>query len=63
VSAETQVVAKVTYQSLFRLFPKLSGMSGTAFTEAKELLEVYGLKVSDAVHLGECIRTRICAYT
>lgn len=38
-------IAKVTYQNLFRLFPKLSGMTGTAFTEADEFLEVYGLKV------------------
>lgn len=45
VSGETQVVAKVTYQNLFRLFPKLSGMTGTAFTEALEFLAVYNLKV------------------
>lgn len=45
VSGETQVVAKVTYQNLFRLFPKLSGMTGTAFTEAEEFLDVYKLKV------------------
>lgn len=45
VSGETQVVAKVTYQNLFRLFPKLSGMTGTAFTEASEFFEVYQLKV------------------
>jgi preprotein translocase subunit SecA len=37
--------AKVTYQNLFRLFPKLSGMTGTAFTEADEFQEVYSLKV------------------
>lgn len=45
VSAETEVIAKVTYQNLFRLFPKLSGMTGTAFTEADEFQEVYSLKV------------------
>ena len=45
VSSETQVVAKVTYQNLFRLFPQLSGMTGTAFTEAAEFLDVYKLKV------------------
>jgi preprotein translocase subunit SecA len=45
VSGETQVVAKVTYQNLFRTFPKLSGMTGTAFTEALEFLAVYNLKV------------------
>ena len=45
VSGETQVVAKVTYQNLFKLFPRLSGMTGTAFTEALEFLAVYNLKV------------------
>jgi len=45
VSSETQVVAKVTYQNLFRLFPRLSGMTGTAFTEAQEFFDVYQLKV------------------
>lgn len=45
VSEETQVIAKVTYQNLFRLFPRLSGMTGTAFTEAMEFDEVYQLKV------------------
>ena len=38
-------MARVTYQNLFRLFPRLSGMTGTAFTEAQEFLEVYQLKV------------------
>ncbi|KAJ1418833.1 P-loop containing nucleoside triphosphate hydrolase protein, partial [Ochromonadaceae sp. CCMP2298] len=45
VSSETQTVAKVTYQNLFRLFPKLAGMTGTAFTDASEFLDTYGLKV------------------
>ena len=39
------MVARVTYQNLFRLFPRLSGMTGTAFTEAQEFLEVYQLRV------------------
>jgi len=45
VSDETQVIAKVTYQNLFKLFPKLSGMTGTALTEAGEFIEVYKLNV------------------
>lgn len=45
VSAESQVVAKITYQNLFRLFPRLAGMTGTAFTEASEFLQTYNLKV------------------
>ena len=44
-----QVVARVTYQNLFRLFPRLSGMTGTAFTEAAEFLDVYNLKVGGFV--------------
>ena len=32
-----QEIASVTYQSLFRLFPRLAGMTGTAFTDAKVL--------------------------
>jgi len=45
ITAETQIVAKVTYQNLFRLFPKIAGMSGTAATETRELIEVYQLPV------------------
>ena len=45
VSAESEITAKVTYQSLFRLFPQLSGMTGTAMTEASELRETYQLLV------------------
>eukprot|EP00981_Chlorochromonas_danica_P011634 scaffold4165_cov194-Ochromonas_danica.AAC.6 len=45
LSSETQVVAKVTYQNLFRLFPRLSGMSGTAWTDCLEFLDIYNLKV------------------
>lgn len=35
----------MTYQNLFRLFPKLSGMTGTAFTESAEFQDVYQLQV------------------
>jgi preprotein translocase subunit SecA len=45
ITSETQTVAKVTYQNLFRLFPKISGMTGTAMTEALEFLDVYSLPV------------------
>ena len=45
ITSETQIVAKVTYQNLFRLFPKLSGMTGTAYTEAGEILDVYQMEV------------------
>lgn len=46
VSEQSQVIAKVTYQSLFRQFNRLSGMTGTALTDAEELELTYGLKVT-----------------
>lgn len=45
VSEQSQVIAKVTYQSLFRQFTRLSGMTGTAMSDAEELELTYGLKV------------------
>lgn len=44
VSVRSQVSAQITYQSLFRLFPRLCAMTGTALTEAAEFDEVYGLR-------------------
>ena len=45
LSQENRSVAAITYQNLFLLFPKMSGMSGTISDAAEELLDVYGLKV------------------
>ncbi len=45
VEAETQTVATITLQNLFRLYHKLAGMTGTAETEAAELWEIYKLDV------------------
>jgi preprotein translocase subunit SecA len=45
VQAESQTVATISYQNLFRLYPKLSGMTGTAMTEEAEFEEIYKLKV------------------
>jgi preprotein translocase subunit SecA len=36
--ADSVIVAQITYQSLFKLYPKLSGMTGTAKTEVRYLL-------------------------
>uniref|UniRef100_A0A7S4BQD3 Protein translocase subunit SecA n=1 Tax=Chrysotila carterae TaxID=13221 RepID=A0A7S4BQD3_CHRCT len=47
VQPETEVVASVTYQSLFRRFAKLASMSGTALTEAREFATIYNLDVVD----------------
>lgn len=41
-------MAQVTYQALFRSFPKLCGMTGTAITDANELGSTYGLQVIQA---------------
>ncbi len=45
IQAESQTLASVTFQNYFRLYPKLSGMTGTAATEAEEFAEIYGLDV------------------
>ena len=45
INAENQTMASITFQNYFRLYEKLSGMTGTADTEAFELHEIYGLEV------------------
>jgi preprotein translocase subunit SecA len=45
VQPENQTLASITFQNLFRLYPKLSGMTGTADTEAYEFQQIYGLEV------------------
>ena len=45
VKKENQTLASITYQNYFRLYNKLSGMTGTAETEAPELQDIYGLEV------------------
>lgn len=45
VQKENQTLASITFQNYFRLYNKLSGMTGTADTEAPEFLNIYNLKV------------------
>ena len=45
IQRENQTLATITFQNLFRLYKKLSGMTGTADTEATELGQIYKLKV------------------
>ncbi|MBX3502477.1 MAG: preprotein translocase subunit SecA [Alphaproteobacteria bacterium] len=45
IQRENQTLASITFQNLFRMYPKLSGMTGTAMTEAAEFGEIYGLEV------------------
>lgn len=45
VQPENQTVSSISYQNLFRLYPTLAGMTGTAMTEAAEFEEIYKLRV------------------
>ena len=45
VAAESKTLATVTFQNYFRMYKKLSGMTGTASTEADEFSEIYGLNI------------------
>jgi preprotein translocase subunit SecA len=45
IQSESQTLASTTFQNYFRLYPTLSGMTGTADTEAFEFREIYGLDV------------------
>ena len=46
VQEENQTLASITYQNYFRLYKKLSGMTGTALTEAEEFFDIYKLNVT-----------------
>ena len=45
IEEENQTLASITYQNYFRLYKKLSGMTGTAITEAEEFFDIYKLPV------------------
>ena len=45
VERESQTLASITFQNYFRMYDKLSGMTGTAKTEEKEFIDIYGLEV------------------
>ena len=45
IKNENQTLASITFQNYFRMYPKLSGMTGTAATEAPEFIEIYDLEV------------------
>ena len=46
IQAESQTLATITFQNLFRLYTKLAGMTGTALTEAEEFAKIYELEVT-----------------
>ncbi|MBB5752473.1 preprotein translocase subunit SecA [Prosthecomicrobium pneumaticum] len=45
IQPENQTLASITFQNYFRMYEKLSGMTGTASTEADEFADIYGLEV------------------
>ncbi|MEP9387834.1 preprotein translocase subunit SecA [Mesorhizobium sp. KR9-304] len=47
IQPENQTLASVTFQNYFRMYKKLSGMTGTALTEAEEFANIYGLEVTE----------------
>ncbi len=47
IQPENQTLASITFQNYFRMYEKLSGMTGTASTEAEEFGNIYGLEVID----------------
>lgn len=56
VENETQVLASITFQNYFRLYTKLSGMTGTADTEAVEFKKIYDLDVTVIPTNKPCVR-------
>ncbi|MEM8784457.1 MAG: preprotein translocase subunit SecA [Pseudomonadota bacterium] len=47
IQPENQTLASITFQNYFRLYDKLSGMTGTAVTEASEFMDIYALDVAE----------------
>lgn len=56
IQDETLTMASITFQNLFRLYPKLGGMTGTATTEAEEFEKIYNLGVLSIPTNQPCIR-------
>lgn len=56
IQKETQTYATITLQNYFRMFKKLSGMTGTAITEANEFMQIYKLDVLEIPTNEPCIR-------
>jgi preprotein translocase subunit SecA len=56
IKEENQTLATITFQNFFKLYKKLSGMTGTAMTEVSEFLEIYKLDVVEIPPNKKCIR-------
>ncbi len=59
IQSENQTLASITYQNYFRLYKKLSGMTGTAITEAEEFNDIYKLKTVSVPTNKPMVRTDI----
>ena len=57
IQEENQTLASITYQNYFRLYQKLSGMTGTALTEAEEFYDIYRLSVVSVPTNRPMVRT------
>lgn len=56
IKKESQTLASITFQNLFRLYDKISGMTGTAMTESTEFLKIYKLDVVAVPPNRPCMR-------
>ncbi|NCB33490.1 MAG: preprotein translocase subunit SecA [Erysipelotrichia bacterium] len=56
IKQETITLATITYQNFFRLYDKLSGMTGTAKTEEQEFLDTYNMRVYEIPTNRACVR-------
>ena len=56
INEETQTMATITYQNLFRMYAKISGMTGTAKTEEEEFRDIYNMYVIEIPTNRPCIR-------
>ncbi len=56
INEETQTLATITFQNLFRMYKKISGMTGTAKTEEEEFRDIYNMYVIEIPTNKPCIR-------
>ncbi|MGL1902777.1 MAG: preprotein translocase subunit SecA [Fibrobacterales bacterium] len=56
IARENQTLAQITFQNFFRMYDKLSGMTGTAATEATEFMQIYSLGVITVPTHKPCVR-------
>ena len=56
INEETQTMATITFQNLFRMYAKISGMTGTAKTEEEEFRDIYNMYVIEIPTNRPCIR-------